>query len=360
MSSPSRRHRVVLLLTLTLLATLSAAVPGKKNGTATISDSGLNGKLRDNQRRLRTRAHAEERGFSVTALAEAMSKKPSNQKQVTQLFTKVEKGYSKANMNSEQATKAIVSTLAAKYSDERLVEMMVAAKKVSSTKKMATKLEAAQMQNWLSNKVSADDAFQFLKLDLKRSSVLESPQLKNWINYMDMSKDDPYKWLLEGLLKLDDNSAIRTAGMLGATKQNSDASPIAQNVEDLLLQSWMPNTADDIFKRLALNKQGEQLFENPAIVTRAAFATKLDKQNAGESMLSVLKATYRDEVLLSRMLAAAKERDSTKTIATNLEKAQFKDWSSTGKSTDDVFDLLKLDRQTDSMDELLKSPLLGT
>nr|AEK80790.1 Avh161.1 [Phytophthora sojae]AEK80791.1 Avh161.1 [Phytophthora sojae]AEK80792.1 Avh161.1 [Phytophthora sojae] len=89
MSSPSRRHRVVLLLTLTLLATLSAAVPGKKNGTATISDSGLNGKLRDNQRRLRTRAHAEERGFSVTALAEAMSKKPSNQKQVTQLFTKL-------------------------------------------------------------------------------------------------------------------------------------------------------------------------------------------------------------------------------------------------------------------------------
>ncbi|KAG6583294.1 putative secreted RxLR effector peptide protein [Phytophthora cinnamomi] len=106
-----------------------------------------------------------------------------------------------------------------------------------------------------------------------------------------------------------------------------------------------------------LNGQGDKLFENPAVATWVAYVTKLDAKNADETMLSVLKTAYKDDTLaLTKMLAAAKDNADTKAIADKLEEALYKDWRSSGKSTDDVFALLKLD---DEMDDLLSDPVLN-
>lgn len=156
------------------------------------------------ERHLRTRAHRTHitptTRISIGALAGAVSKKPSNQGEVDKLFLKlklyvantevlknhqfakwfsaVEKGYLKAKMSSEQASMAVAATLATRYSDEKLVEMIVAGKKLAEAKDVATKLEAAQMKNWLNDKVSAEKAFQILKLDQEKYTVLQRPLLK--------------------------------------------------------------------------------------------------------------------------------------------------------------------------------------
>ncbi|KAG6583293.1 uncharacterized protein IUM83_19884, partial [Phytophthora cinnamomi] len=153
-------------------------------------------------------------GFSVAELVAKITKKPSNQKEVTNLFAKlklfneraklfenaqfaewtkaVEKGY---KTNPEAALTAMVSTLRHQYRDEALVDMIAAAKKVAGTKDTATKLEKAQMKSWLSEEKSVEDAFRVFKLDKDKYSILSSPLLQNWVSYAKMTGTDPYKWL---------------------------------------------------------------------------------------------------------------------------------------------------------------------
>lgn len=73
-------------------------------------------------------------------------------------------------------------------------------------------------------------------------------------------------------------------------------------------------------------------------------------------MLSTLKMSYKDDAVLAKMFAAAKESSSTKAIAGKLEQAQMTDWLRNEKSADDVFKLLKLN---DDVDNLLTNPLLS-
>ncbi|POM70211.1 Avirulence protein (Avh), partial [Phytophthora palmivora] len=79
---------------------------------------------------------------------------------------------------------AMIKTLKTRYTDEALSQMILAAKKVSSTESVATKIQTGQVQNWLTSKKSPNDVFKYLLLNKAGDDLLSNPELAIWIRYM--------------------------------------------------------------------------------------------------------------------------------------------------------------------------------
>ncbi|KAG1694402.1 hypothetical protein DVH05_021482 [Phytophthora capsici] len=77
-------------------------------------------------------------------------------------FLKWEKFVRKAEQNAPEA--AMFSVLATRYTDDALAGMFVAAKKVDSTRSIASKLEGIQLSNWANADRSSTYVFKALKL----------------------------------------------------------------------------------------------------------------------------------------------------------------------------------------------------
>ncbi|POM71667.1 LOW QUALITY PROTEIN: Secreted RxLR effector peptide protein [Phytophthora palmivora] len=100
--------------------------------------------------------------------------------------------------------------------------------------------------------------------------------------------------------------------------------------------------SDTTFKLLELDQAGDDLFRNPQVKTWVSYMTSLDKKHPKTAMVSTLVARYGDEPL-AKMLEAAKKIEGMDDIATKLQFAQMKSWLNSGKSADEVFQLLNLD-----------------
>ncbi|POM81283.1 RxLR effector candidate precursor [Phytophthora palmivora] len=83
---------------------------------------------------------------------------------------------------------ALLDTLRVHYSDSELSQILIAARKVPSTKRMARKLEDELLRFWLSNLKSPDEVFRYLQLDKGANNLLDSMQLKTWLRYEDLFK----------------------------------------------------------------------------------------------------------------------------------------------------------------------------
>ncbi|KAE9109476.1 hypothetical protein PF010_g11528 [Phytophthora fragariae] len=361
-----------------------------------------------------------------------MSKKPKNQEEVFQLFSKMKLVHEKSNLfenpqflkwtgavtkgykDSLAADMAIALTLAGQRGDEALAKMIVEAKEVSSTKNVATRLEEAQIKNWLSKGETPDNVFRALKIEKDGYISLRNPLLGTWVSYVKKIEENPYKLLLSKMRARNSDDIVAT--YIWSAKRDVLGSTIAQKVEDVLLDSWMPQSADEVFKLLKLNTGGSNLFNYPRLSSWVSYVTKIERKqadeqmytvlkaaygddelatilaaskqsalgdvakrleevqhkpalhswvdyvttlspkNADELMLSALKTSYKDDFVLAKMFVAAKESSSTKAIAGKLEQAQMKDWLRNEKSADEVFKLLKLDADVDN---LLTNPLLS-
>ncbi|KAG3162266.1 hypothetical protein PI124_g22040 [Phytophthora idaei] len=80
--------------------------------------------------------------------------------------------------------------------------------------------------------------------------------------------------------------------------------------------------------------------------------TKRNPNNAGEAMMSTLMTRYSDDVL-STMIIAAKQTPNTKDIATKLQTEQLQVWASRGKPADEVFTRFNLKEKAQSLDDLV-------
>ncbi|KAE9008223.1 hypothetical protein PF011_g10786 [Phytophthora fragariae] len=280
-----------------------------------------------------------------------MSKKPKSEAEVFKLlakmnlineksnvfenpqFLKLTNAVAKGYKEPQAADMAIALTLAGQRGDEALAKMIVEAKKVSSTKDVAVRLEEAQIKNWLSKEETADKVLRALKIEKDGYISLWNLLLGTWVSYVKKIEEDPYKLLLSKMRAHDSDAKI--AGWIGNAKQ--DAVPIAEKLENVLLDSWMPKTADDIFKLLELSSRGNDLFHSPRLSTWISYVTKVKGKQADVQMYTVLRAAYGDDEL-ARMLAASKQF-ALGDVAKRLEEVQHK--------------------LNDGVDDLLTNPLLS-
>ncbi|KAL4117418.1 hypothetical protein PRIC2_011409 [Phytophthora ramorum] len=256
-------------------------------------------------------------------------------------------------LNTQNSDEVIFSSLKKLFDDEALAKMIAGAKNSASTTATATKLEQVQLNKWMSEGKTVDDIFALLKLNNEEGKLLQSPMLRTWISYVDLQGKNPYDMILVKLSTHYDEAGL--AKMLTTAKQDGTAYSIVRKLEEVQLKNWLSDgkTADDVFKLLQLNKDGDTVFASSVWSVWSSYLTKLDKENADELMFVVLKKHYGGEGV-AKMVGVANKEASTKNIGRKLEEEL---WRSQGKDGDDIFKLLKLDEEGQ---KFFESPVLST
>ncbi|KAF4134758.1 hypothetical protein GN958_ATG16014 [Phytophthora infestans] len=153
----------------------------------------------------------------------------------------------------------MVPALTAHYGDHAVFWTLEAATKVSSTEKLAGKLQAEQNRGWRSNQESPTDVFHYLGLDRGRDTVLSSPKFSDWLKYFNTfnhensSKKekllDPFQryFRARGVTKIADDAM-----------KNPSTREIGRQLKVEQLDRWLGLEYDpeDVFHSLFLNKPG--------------------------------------------------------------------------------------------------------
>ncbi|KAG7384314.1 hypothetical protein PHYPSEUDO_002779 [Phytophthora pseudosyringae] len=126
------------------------------------------------------------------------------------------------------------------YDDEALAFMLLTAKEVPSTEKLATKLQTDQLQRWLANKDTPEDVFRALLLDDAVDDVLANPLLNTWVSYLDAfnAKHPRSKVSMVDTLRefFGDRALAKT---LTTAKEVASTKSIATKLEASLINKWI-------------------------------------------------------------------------------------------------------------------------
>ncbi|ETM56476.1 hypothetical protein L914_00565 [Phytophthora nicotianae] len=241
----------------------------------------------------------------------------------------------------------ILAKLNSQYAPESLASMIEAAKKVSSTERFASVLQAQQRQVWFSTGESGDDIFKLLKLDETGTKLFESPQVTTWASYVDeFNKNAPNKKVSMLTLLARRYEEEDLVKMIEAAKKVPSTEDIAVKLQaELKASVGGGKSPENFFKMLKLDDTGEELFKSPAFPTWVSYVDHFNRKNSGEasSIFARLTKIY-GEVKLAEMIETAIKTSTAETIAKRLQEQQNLQWLSKQKSPDDVFKLLKLDK----------------
>ncbi|EGZ07908.1 hypothetical protein PHYSODRAFT_527317 [Phytophthora sojae] len=187
----------------------------------------------------------------------------------------------------------------------------------SRNKVIAAKFQDILFKHWLTEKKTADGAFEFL-LKSHRAHIFEIfDNLEIWVSFVTkLDKGDDYKTIFSVLKKRLEGrelaNIIYDAGEVGRTAL------LARKLEQELWLSQGEN-AEGIFNLLHLNDAETALFKKRDLATWVSYVTKLDAKNADEIIFSVLNPPYTQKDFAA-MLTAAKKVEKTEDLAIKLEK----------------------------------------
>ncbi|EGZ15382.1 hypothetical protein PHYSODRAFT_286312 [Phytophthora sojae] len=259
-----------------------------------------------------------------------------------------------AKLEKNRAGEAMVRSLTTHYDEASLARLLLPAKKKSpELDAIATRIEDAQLKKWMLNDEKLDDVFRLLKLDDEGGKLFEKPLVEVWAAYaMRLDENRAGEMMIQLLATHFDDASL--AKMLLDTNKatswwKSDYVHMFDQLKEAQRANWAQRkTVDDVFHLLKLDEEGAKVFDNPLIHTWSSYAFKLDRDHEGEMMFRSLRTHY-DEVTLTTMLAQAKPSITTGPVISELEAAQRKLWTDSGKTVDDVFRLLKLGGEGDKL-----------
>ncbi|OWZ11666.1 RxLR effector protein [Phytophthora megakarya] len=263
-----------------------------------------------------------------------------------------------AKLDKSDAEGSTVTALMRIYNNIELSTMLANAQKVPSMKAEAMKWETARLNFWLKRKSKPDEIFDIMKLNKASDDLFDSPQFVTWTTYLKKFNE---KYSEQEILQPNMVGTLtKSYGEVGLMKMLVSAenanSPGATKVKNEVLQSWMEYTVapNQAFKKLKLNKEGDNLLSSPLLSTWVEYLNIFNKGFPAKktTMTATFTKTYGDEGL-AKMLETAKANPSTKELATNLQIAQFKQWMIDGKSPRNILeDVLKLDSNTFLVDDV--------
>ncbi|POM64586.1 Avirulence protein (Avh), partial [Phytophthora palmivora] len=179
----------------------------------------------------------------------------------------------------------------------------------------------------------------------------------NTVNLMDRSIAEIQRGVFTNrfLRIYDENGEERAFGI----KSIPGAEKISSYLNKQKLAKYLKKDKDTdaVFAKLKLNTAGEKLFESPKFLAWAKYVDDYNTKNPdkAKSMLPTLMTQYNDEAL-SKMLEAAKQVESTKSVATKLQSEQMTIWKKADLSADALFKIYKLD---DGVSNLLANPAIN-
>ncbi|ETK73270.1 hypothetical protein L915_19779, partial [Phytophthora nicotianae] len=212
-------------------------------------------------------------------------------------------------------------------------------------------------QKWSQRRMkSPNDMFTKLKLHKTGNQLFNSPSFSKWVNYVNKnSKETPEMAIFSTLAYHYSDEAL--AKMLDAAKKVDGTSVLATKLEKLQTTNWLyaKESPDYVFKVLALDQMGSKTFSSPQFYRWMTFMSKSDTIDPEMAMYRVL-GTYHSDAALAKMFAAAKQAESTRALAAQLERIQLKNWVRGGESPNAVFKALALDQMGTS---IFSSPLFS-
>ncbi|GMF27847.1 unnamed protein product [Phytophthora fragariaefolia] len=246
-------------------------------------------------------------------------------------WTKYINYYNTENLD-EKTT--VLAKLMVHFDDEELTPILAAARMVTSTEATAAKLQAEQFKNWLSREepVLPKDAFKFFQLNNAGDDLLTNPQFTMWLKYTDAYniRNIDHTETPIAVLRAHYADDARLANMILAAKKTPSLQTTAKRLENDLFKGWANmdpsfNKPDDVFMSLKLNRAGDKVFESPLWSYYIEYLNRYNKANPGkkQDMMNALSRGYDDENL-AKILVAAKEVPSTKTLATKVEDDMLK------------------------------------
>ncbi|KAF4027666.1 hypothetical protein GN244_ATG20718 [Phytophthora infestans] len=253
--------------------------------------------------------------------------------------------YKKVNPTSETTLFSFLKPL---YKDEEaFVHMLIAAKNVPSTEKIAIRIQAEQTALWLKTKKQPIDVFNLLKLQETKVPLLESPLFTAWVRYTDDFSLIHHKTKMTPISVLKKFYADDVlAKMIVAADKNPRSSLIAQHLFIQQIRNWYESklTPKKVFELLKLDDVNTPLLENPLFVSWARFNDyyRGKKPKDGGDLLSSLTKIYEDERSLTTAFVRAWHVPKTRYHAEQLLYAQINRWVSTETDSVRVFYLLSV------------------
>ncbi|GMF32107.1 unnamed protein product [Phytophthora lilii] len=232
------------------------------------------------------------------------------------------------NKLGKNPDQALVTILKARYNnDGALASMFASAKEVHSIRVLCSTAGSSAAQDLGRGRKTADDVFKLLKLDQVEGNLLNNP-------------------MFDHLELIPEN--------IGKKSGRGVAWRVAEDLEMFEIKHWINEgkTVNTVFKMLKLDEAGDKLFENSALPTLVSYMKQLGKSNVDLLLFSVLKAHYGDDAL-ERIIAAGMGKTSTNVL---VEGLQGEVWLSKKMTAEDVFELLKLDKEKKNV---LESPANG-
>ncbi|KAL3666352.1 hypothetical protein V7S43_008604 [Phytophthora oleae] len=262
---------------------------------------------------------------------------------------------------SGKGTSAI-STLTAQYGDDYLYKMLKAAKTDSSSKELASRLQIDQLKRWIAIGKDPDEVYKLYDLNYAGRRLLRDPQFSAWTKYVDdlNAKHEGAVSMIPTLRKHYSDADLFK--MAEAAKSVDELESMGLKLENAFVQFWVNDkqTPAKVLAELRLEATAKTL-ESPLFGLLAKFTDAYNVQfpKTKTTMIKTFTHTFGDEKV-AKMLAAVKTNDwKAKKIATELETAQLQMWLSSGKSVDDVYNLLNLPYRG-LLHDLRENPLFPT
>ncbi|KAL3663841.1 hypothetical protein V7S43_011254 [Phytophthora oleae] len=242
----------------------------------------------------------------------------------------------------------VFSVLKPKYDEETLVQMLIAAKKVSRTEKIAVAAQAEQTRLWLSEKKAPSDVFDLLKLKEEQNALFTSPLFLGWLKYSDeFNLLDPEAKAVLPFSTLKKHYEVEAlAKMILAASKDPSTSNLAKRLHSEQLREWYSSLKppEFLFKALKLDKTGSKLLERPLFTVWKEYVEliKLMDPTIKSNLLTPLVKIYGEKKLV-KILVAAENVPKTKKIATELQNLQINRWLDEKKTPKLIYILLRVE-----------------
>ncbi|POM73962.1 Secreted RxLR effector peptide protein [Phytophthora palmivora] len=230
----------------------------------------------------------------------------------------------------------MISVLKKHYDDEALTNMITVAKKDYRTSGVASKLEKARTNTWISKGESADDVFKLLKLSKEQDELLRSATWSTWVSYVTrLDNENPDELMFSVLKKQYGDEGL--AAIIEKGKRNDATETLAAKLQEEVWRSEGKSSGDVFTLLFGKIKDDEMfgIFERPEFSTWTNYITKLNNLNKNNpnkfAVISALEKQFNGRfVELARALETAKKKAernrnfAVENILRELQTQQFK------------------------------------
>ncbi|KUF84530.1 hypothetical protein AM587_10003442 [Phytophthora nicotianae] len=240
----------------------------------------------------------------------------------------------------------MIELLTKKFGDGDVSAILTEAKLVDATKNIASTLQSAQLEMWLSKGKSVDDVALLLRL-YRRRDFTEKPFLSTWVSYMNtIATNNPHD--VHAIFSSLESQYVGRPllQILEAAKQYPSMENTALGLQTKTIRSIFASgeTPAVAFSQLVLDQAGDGLLSNPLFKNWMEYVKDFNKKTPEkqESWFQPLRIAYQWRI--ENMIARAKQNPTTVNIANTVERAWRKQWVEWNYTPSAAFKFFQLNR----------------